>query len=588
VPIVLALMLGTVLTVQTYHLQKAMKEVEHSYQVQTRSRTMLKLLLDLETSVRGFLLTGDDGFLQPYRQAGPQISTSLDELRKLTSNDSTQNALVSQISDQYAQLQKYSEQMVQQKRSGLAVNDVASNLAEKQMMDRIRAARDQMLQIEEQRLEQRVMHVRKSLSETFWTVLGLSLFMGLVVATFSRQELAWAARSFDKTLATADSRAEELHQSQIWLGAVLRSIGDGVLATDEEGLIVFSNEQARRLLGKTAEEVGQSHTSEALRLVDEYSREELADPFEQVMKKLTLVRKPGSHTLLLQPSGNEIPIDISAFPIRDVNDGVTGAVIVLRDLTEQRQSERTLQSTEKMATMGRIAATVAHEIHNPLDAMGNLLYLLENTSSLDATAKNYVCLAREELERVANISEQMLTFSREARQPTDVRVADSIENVLTLFAARIRRANVRVVKELDPNLYIKAFPGEIRQVLSNLIGNALDAMSSSGVLKIRAEAARDWKNGDQGVRVMVSDNGAGVPKEVRSHLMEAFVTSKGEKGTGLGLWVCRGIVEKYHGSLRYKTSTKPGRSGTTFSVFMPVEAAKIIEHSRVARRERVG
>ena len=580
------MMLGGVLTVETYHLQEAMKEVEHSYQVQSRSRTLLKLVLDMETSVRGFLLTGNDAFLQPYYQAFPQVDPSLNELSRLTANDEVQRSLTAQVSEQFTLFREYSEHMIQLKRAGLPTNNLDDTLAEKRMMDKMRSARDQMVQMEEQRLEQRVTHFRKSLAETFWTVLGLLLFMGLVVATFSRQELAWAARSFDKTLATAEARTEELHQSQIWLGAVLRSIGDGVLATDEQGLIVFSNEQARRLLGRTAEELGRLHTSEALHMVDEYSRQPVADPYERVIKKLTLVRQPGARIQLLQPNGHELPVDVSAFPIRDSNDGVTGAVIVLRDLTEQRQSERTLQSTEKMATMGRIAATVAHEIHNPLDAMGNLLYLLENMSSLDATAKNYVCLAREELERVANISEQMLTFSREARQPTDVRVADTIENVLTLFAARIRRANVRVVKELDPSLCIKALPGEIRQVFSNLVGNALDAMNSAGVLKIRAEAARDWKNGEQGVRVLVGDNGAGVPEEVRNHLTEAFVTSKGEKGTGLGLWVCRGIIEKYRGSLRYKTSTKPGRSGTTFSVFMPSESAEITHPQSGPLKER--
>lgn len=273
--------------------------------------------------------------------------------------------------------------------------------------------------------------------------------------------------------------------------------------------------------------------------------------------------------MLLRPDNTEVPVSLVASPLINDNGVLTGVVAVIHDLTEQRQSQRTLQSAEKMASIGRIAASVAHEIHNPLDAIGNLLYLLEN-GNLDPTSKTYVRLAQEELERVASISEQMLTFSRESRQQIPVSLSEILDNVLTLFSARIRRMEVVVVKNYDSDVSIMGYPGEMRQVFSNLIGNALDAMNGPGRLLIRTELSHAWsKMGESGVRVLICDTGSGIPPEVRPNLMDPFVTSKGEKGTGLGLWVCRGIVEKYHGNLRYHTSTTPGRSGTCFSVFIP-------------------
>jgi signal transduction histidine kinase len=135
---------------------------------------------------------------------------------------------------------------------------------------------------------------------------------------------------------------------------------------------------------------------------------------------------------------------------------------------------------------------------------------------------------------------------------------------------------VTVVKSFSDSGLVMAFPGEMRQIFSNLIGNALDAMNGQGKLTLQIEQSHGWQNtSEAGVRVMVCDTGSGVPQEVRGKLMEPFITSKGEKGTGLGLWVCRGIVEKYRGRLRYHTSTIPGRSGTCFSVFFPTEAKEV-------------
>src|SRR3954447_11644880 len=232
VPLLLAAVLAGVFGLETYYLAHSMQQVEHSYQVQTRSRTLLKLLLDMETGLRGYLLTGEEHFLQPYRASATQIDPALEELARVTDGDTNQERLVANINDLYSRWHQYSTRLIEMRERGLPVADVKLNLQGKQMMDELRARRDELLQIEEQRLQQRIAGVRRNLASILATAVVLSILFGLAIASFSRREFAAVANTYDGALQTAYRRTEELHQSQRWLGAVLGSIGDGVIATD--------------------------------------------------------------------------------------------------------------------------------------------------------------------------------------------------------------------------------------------------------------------------------------------------------------------------------------------------------------------
>jgi PAS domain S-box-containing protein len=569
VPLLLAIALGGVLVLQTNYLRDSLRDVEHSYRIGNRSRSLMKSLIDMANALRGYQLTGEKDFLHPYRDLAPQIEPAFEELLRLTAGNSRQQQLLAEMKQDYGKWHQFSTRVIEMREKGGSVSDVALNSNGEQIMDDIQVKRDELLQIEGQSREGNIERVRRNLARLFVTTVALSLFIGLVIATFSRRELVQVAGTYHEALQTSYRRTEELHENQQWLGAVLGSIADGVIATDIRGNMIFSNAVATAVLGMAGDRAALTPTSDAIHLFDEYSREAIPDPFQQVMQSQQPF-SPTGHLILLHGDGREIPVMLTASPIRGEGGQISGVVIVLRDMTEQRRSERGLQSAEKLASIGRIATTVAHEIHNPLDALGNLLYLVEHSDSLTDPNRTYIRLAREELERVTSISEQMLAFSRETRQMVQVQLSEVIENVLTLYAARIRRAGVVVVKDFaDPGV-VTAFPGEMRQVFSNLVGNALDAMNARGKLTLRIEQGHDWDdNSETGVRVLICDTGTGVPFEVRAKLMEPFVTSKGEKGTGLGLWVCRGILDKYRGQLRYHTSTTPGRSGTCFLVFLP-------------------
>ena len=237
------------------------------------------------------------------------------------------------------------------------------------------------------------------------------------------------------------------------------------------------------------------------------------------------------------------------------------------------QRLRDEQSMQQSAVSGRMAATVAHEINNPLEAATNALYLLAESPSLDNSARQFLTIAQEELARIRQIATLTLGLHRsDADHPQQVKVPELIDNVLALYGRKLRTLGIAVETRYDADAPVNAFPGELRQVISNLIVNAADALENSGDrLCIHVQKSLDWTNLTQrGLRITVSDNGCGIPAEKRAHIFEPFYTTKGSKGTGIGLSVSLGIVRKYGGTMRFRSSVKPGRSGTTFSIFLPV------------------
>ncbi len=238
---------------------------------------------------------------------------------------------------------------------------------------------------------------------------------------------------------------------------------------------------------------------------------------------------------------------------------------------ERKRAELALRNAERLASLGRLAAVIAHEINNPLEAVTNVLYLLRHRADLDPLSRDYIRIADEELARVAHIVRQALSFSRGHSNVAEVRVSTVLQNVLDLYGSRMQAENVTIQKQFKCEGDIVAIEGELRQVFSNLIVNAVDAVGKGGTVVLRVSPARNCRNGgSDGIRVIIADNGTGIRPEYRNELFEPFFTTKGNKGTGLGLWISREIVEKHGGTIRLHSRTTPGSSGTVFSVFLPL------------------
>jgi len=268
---------------------------------------------------------------------------------------------------------------------------------------------------------------------------------------------------------------------------------------------------------------------------------------------------------------------ISTYPVRTTPPQVRWAGIIALDSSERKRSEEALRRSEKLAVTGRLAASIAHEINNPLEAITNLLFLLRNFGELPEAAQQYVSMAEHEVRRIAEITQQTLRFYRQPTQPARATLSELLDSVLSLYHGRINSLDLRVERDYEPELTLFCFAGEIRQVFANLFGNAIEASSAGGRLLVRARRSRHWKNpAETGIRFAVADTGAGMEPEVREHIFEAFFTTKEVTGTGLGLWVSSEIILKHHGLIRVRSRAATVMNGaaqttfgTVFEVFIP-------------------
>ena len=264
-------------------------------------------------------------------------------------------------------------------------------------------------------------------------------------------------------------------------------------------------------------------------------------------------------------------LDFVYQPKREADGSVGGIIALGVDVTEARRSEQLLLRSEKLNAVGRLASSIAHEINNPLEAVTNLLYLAKSSLTLEE-AQEYMTTAEIELRRVSAITNQTLRFHRQSTNAGPVTVASLIDATLPLYQGRISNAGVKIERRDGALHPVTCLDGEIRQVLSNLIGNAIDAMAGKDRrIFLRSRESTDWRSGRNGVTITVADTGSGMPADTMSRIFEPFFTTKGPKGTGLGLWISREIVDRHRGSLKARSRQGEQGSGTVFTLFLPCE-----------------
>lgn len=268
--------------------------------------------------------------------------------------------------------------------------------------------------------------------------------------------------------------------------------------------------------------------------------------------------------------GSEFWNEVSLSPIRNAAGDVTHFVSIQNDVTSRIALEEALRESEKLAAAGRLAASIAHEINNPLEAITNLLYLMRGKCNPEA--ESYLEAAEKELQAVTHITAQSLRFYRQSTKATAVRPVDLISSVLDLYAGKFAQRDIAVSRKDRMSESIVCFESEVRQVISNLVRNALDAMSESGGrLLVRTRDATHGRSGAKGVVITIADTGIGMSAETTGKMYKAFYSTKGISGTGLGLWVSREIVERHQGRMLVRSRMTPGSSGTAFELFLPYQ-----------------
>lgn len=360
-----------------------------------------------------------------------------------------------------------------------------------------------------------------------------------------------------------ERKQAELARSQ--LGAIVESSDDAIVGKDLNGIITHWNAGAERTFGYSPDEIiGKS----VLTLIPPDLHHEEPEILAKIRRGERIEHYESQR---VTKEGKRIDVALTISPVKDSSGKLIGASKIARDISGRKLAEEALRRSEKLAAAGRLAASIAHEINNPLAAVTNLLYLMGKHPDKSG---RYLELATQELDRVIHISKQTLGFYRDTSTPVEIELADLFDNILYIYARRLEGRNIEIKRAYDPDAKIMAFSGEIRQVFSNFVSNAFDAMPHGGRLIIKISRARSWKDPRiSGVRVSVADTGIGIPREHAKHIFEAFYTTKQDVGTGLGLWVTNGIIQKHHGSIRYRSSTSEGKSGTVFSVFLPEKAS---------------
>lgn len=263
-------------------------------------------------------------------------------------------------------------------------------------------------------------------------------------------------------------------------------------------------------------------------------------------------------------------LDFVYQPIREADGSISGIIALGVDVTERKRTEEALIQAEKLTAVGRLASSIAHEINNPLEAVTNLLFLIQ-TSPNRSERENYLKQAQEELARVARISTQTLRFHRQSTRAKETSLREVVEGVLTLNQGRINSAKIKVERRYRTHRQIMAYEADLRQVFANVIGNALDASDKGGRLIISVRDATNWSSVERGVRVSIADTGCGMSQETRRRIFEPFFTTKGITGTGLGLWVSAGILQNHRARICVRSSQDARHHGTVFSIFFPTD-----------------
>lgn len=266
---------------------------------------------------------------------------------------------------------------------------------------------------------------------------------------------------------------------------------------------------------------------------------------------------------------------VHLYPIHTEEEQVRWVGAVLVDTTERHQAEEALRKSEKLAAAGRLAASIAHEINNPLEAVTNLLYLIRQ-ANLDEDSSRFVEMAQHEVARVSEIAQQTLRFYRQSTLPSQAKLSELMDSVLALHQGRLISLQIKVVREYDEANTLFCFAGEVRQLFTNLVTNAVDAMMpKGGRLIVRIRAAHSSKDPEQcGMLVTIADTGCGIDGERLPHIFEPFYTTKEATGTGLGLWVSAQILRKHRAAIRVRSypASPQGNGkiqGTVFRIFFP-------------------
>jgi PAS domain S-box-containing protein len=564
VPILALAVLAGLLLWQVTSTRRAQLWLDRSDLVSAQISDLERRIIDQQTALRGYELTADRSMLRAFDSRHDDIEAHFADLRQLVDHNPQQVVNLVRSHDSYLIWLGFARSVIS---SPNPTSDKSLAYRGQDLMaavrEAIRTASEAENRLRKGRLEKSIQMERQ---QTVFIIAG-ALLVGIALSIFSMTRLRQVSNAYQNSLDEQKKSVADIYQSREWLHTTLRSIGDAVIACDADSRIEFMNTVAEQLTGWSMEEAKGQPLHQVFHIINELTREDAENPVERVRRQNTVVGL-ANHTALIARDGTEYVIDDSAAPIRDKDSKMLGIVLVFRDVTDQKRTEAALIATEKLAVAGRLAASIAHEIHNPLDSVANLLYLIARES--DPEKRNeYLNMAQQELKRTMQISRTMLNLYREPNVPVQVDLKELLDGVLLLLQRRIDGQGIRVERDFAGSFLVEGFPAELRQVFANLITNAIDAAGNEGRILIRINGVPAEELRGAGVMVEILDSGPGLTEQASQKLFQPFFTTKGEQGTGIGLWVSMGIVQKHGGNIRIENSSDQVLQGATVRVYLP-------------------
>ncbi len=454
-PLVLLLLLAVVLAWQFQRTLREQRRIDHTDRVTALMNELERLVVDQETGLRDYQLTRDPTTLEPYQNAEGQLHATLDRLLYLVRDDPDQLMRLRQIRDSHELWMGFAGKALDNLRAGKLFGDTALDLNGGQLMATLRTRIGAMTQIEVKRRDEEVESTNSQVRTLMAVLLLSSIGTGIVLGIYTQRNMRKVSGAFGASLEEAHQRADELIESRQWLQTTLESVGDALIACNHHSRVELMNPVAQQLTGWTLEDAKGRRLETVFRTVDEETREPVKNPGAWAETKDPAAK---NHSLLLSKDSTEYLIDQSAAPIRDAKGDVAGVVLVFRDITDLRRRDEALMAHEKLAVAGRLSASIAHEIHNPLDSVANLHYLMANET--DATLQQrYLAMAQQELNRTLQISRAMLGLYREPKAPVEVDLRELLESVLLLLARQLKDQSIAIDRRLGEGLPSRGFRG---------------------------------------------------------------------------------------------------------------------------------
>ena len=368
---------------------------------------------------------------------------------------------------------------------------------------------------------------------------------------------------------------EAMRRSEERFRLLVERASVGINIENFAGELTYVNQKLLDLIGYTEDEVRQGKVR-----WDELTPARYSEADQHALKELraTGIATPYQKTYRTR-DGRHVPVQLGAvlIPALSPNAPEDDIAVFFTDLTTQKKAEAALLQAEKLSAVGRLASTISHEINNPLEAITNLLYIIRHDPELPQMARDYLDLADRELARVSQVATETLRFHRQSTAATIVQPDVLADQVLKLYSGRLGNYSIEVLRDYAADVSFRCFEGDIRQVLSNLIGNAIDAMRTGGRLTLRTRETTRWSTGQRGILITVADSGMGFSEAVKQQLFEAFFTTKGNNGSGLGLWISCRIVHKHRGYIRAYNAV--GGQGAVFQLWLPLALAPTARES---------